>query len=135
MDNNQIKIDAITAKFFNAFTNANGKKPNVNGIREYFLPEGILINNTLGMNKVYNLEGFIETREQILSSGNLTEFSEEEVLEKTEINNTVAQRSSHYKKSGLKDGHFFNANGIKNFQFLNTDNGWKIASVVWCDIS
>ena len=133
MDKNQIEIDAIIARFFEAFTNANGQKPNVEGMRDYFLPEGIIINNTLGINDIYKLEDFIQSRIKILSSGSLKEFSEREVTSKTEINNTIAQRYSRYEKSGQKNEQAFYLKGIKHFQFVNTEKGWKIAAVTWTD--
>jgi len=133
MDKNLNEIDTIVAKFFDVFTNTNGQKSNVEGIKEYFLPESIIINNTSGIVDVYKLNDFIRSRINILSSGNLKEFSESEVTQKTSINGTIAQRCSQYKKSGLKNGKPFTAKGIKNIQFVNTKSGWKIASVVWSD--
>ena len=79
------QIDLLTTQFFDLFTNTNGRIPTVQNIKTLFLPDGILINNTTGTPAVYDLEGFIQPREEILTNGTLTAFTEQETAHTTTI--------------------------------------------------
>ena len=61
----------------------------------------MIISNTGAEPVIYDLDGFVVPREKILTDGTLTEFSEWEVAERTEIFGTIAHRSSEYRKSGF----------------------------------
>jgi hypothetical protein len=45
----------------------------------------------------------------------------------------IAQRFSRYQKSGYLNGTYFKEYGSKFFQFIKTNNGWKINSLIWED--
>lgn len=83
---------------------------------------------------VYDLDAFIAPREKILTDGTLTEFSEWEVSERTEIFGSVAHRFSHYRKSGFLDGAWFEGSGHKTTQFVRTAAGWRMSSLAWDDV-
>ena len=82
---------------------------------------------------VYNLANFIEPRKTILSDGTLTNFEEHELHEETEIVGHIAHRRSSYQKSGNLSEKSFIETGTKLFQFIKTNNGWRICSLVWED--
>jgi hypothetical protein len=69
----------------------------------------------------------------MLTDGTLTEFSEWEVTARTEIFGSVAHRFSEYRKSGYRDGTWFEGSGSKTTQFLRTPAGWRMASLAWDD--
>src|SRR6266540_3364599 len=104
-------LDRLTASFFRAVSFEQGEQP----------PYG----------ELYNL--FIEPREKLVNSGELTSFKEIELAEITEIFGNVAHRFSTYEKSGTMNGTPFSARGIISTQFIVTPGGWKISAMAWDD--
>lgn len=133
VEKDQLDIDKLTARFFDLFTNKNGRTPNVKDIENIFIEEGLIISNTTAKPLIYGLQDFIEPREKILSDGTLTDFSESEVSHKTDIFGNIAQRFSLYEKSGKLNGQYFQSEGMKTIQFVKIDTEWKMASVAWSD--
>jgi len=128
-------IDALTAAFFSLFTNTNGAIPQVDQIKDLFIPNGMIISNPDGQPQVYTLETFIAPREQILTDGTLTDFCEREVSHQTELFGNIAHLFSLYEKSGSLNGVYFEAKGMKTLQFVKVNAIWKMASVAWSDAS
>jgi hypothetical protein len=128
----KVEIDALTAEFFGAFDNRGGRTADVDRIRRLMLPGGVIVNTRPEL-AVYSVEGFIEPRRQLLADGRLTEFSEWETSEQTEIVGDLASRTGGYSKSGTMNGEPFEAGGTKNIQFVRTAEGWRISAVAWFD--
>jgi RimJ/RimL family protein N-acetyltransferase len=127
------ELDRLTHAFLGAFTNTGGGRPDVEIIRDVFIPEG-RITSTVGAEPVlYDLDAFIAPRQRILTDGTLTEFSEWEAAERTEIFGSIAHRFSQYRKSGFLDGEWFEGSGHKTIQFIRTPAGWKMSSMAWDD--
>lgn len=126
-------IDQLTSRFFDLFTNTNGISPKVHEVEKLFIPDGIIINNTTGVPEVYSLKEFITPREEMLTNGTLTDFSEWEVSNQTEIYGNVAQRFCLYSKSGVLKGQSFATTGVKTIQFVRVNREWKISSIAWSD--
>jgi ribosomal-protein-serine acetyltransferase len=127
------ELDHLTRTFLGAFTNTGGTRPNVDVIREVFIPQGRIISNVGGDPVLYDLDAFVEPRQKILTDGTLTEFSEWEVAERTEIFGSIAHRFSEYRKSGYFDGEWFEGSGSKTTQFVRTPAGWRMSSLAWDD--
>lgn len=127
------EIDAITAEFFDAFTNCGGRAPEVDCLYNLFIPQAIIVKNTGGQPEVYDVAGFVEPRREILSNGTLTEFREAEVSERTQVYGRIAQRFSLYEKSWIANGKRYTGSGAKTIQFVLTPAGWRLASLVWDD--
>ncbi|GAA2718042.1 MULTISPECIES: DUF4440 domain-containing protein [Streptomyces] len=128
----KIEIDGVTAEFFGAFDNRDGRTADVARIRRLFLPGAIIV-MTGPQFTAYTVEEFIEPRERLLSDGRLVEFSEWETSERTEIAGDIASRLSEYRKSGIRDGEPFEGGGTKTTQFVRTPEGWRIAALSWYD--
>lgn len=126
-------IDRLTGLFMDSFTNTGGRSADLQVIRELFVPEGRIISNIGNEPVVMDVEAFIEPRQQMLTDGTLTEFSEWEVSERTEIFGSVAHRFSEYRKSGVRNGIHFEGHGHKTTQFLRTRAGWRMSSMAWDD--
>jgi RimJ/RimL family protein N-acetyltransferase len=129
----RLEIDALTVRFFDLFTNKDGRVPNVKDIKNIFIPKGILISNTDDTRVDYDLDGFIRPREEMLTNGTLTNFCEMEISHSTELFGNIAQRFSLYEKTGELNGERFETKGMKTIQFVKVDGKWKISSVAWCD--
>ncbi|MEO9803768.1 MAG: hypothetical protein ABJF04_10995 [Reichenbachiella sp.] len=128
-------IDQLVKEFFALFTTLEGTRLNLDKIHDLCLPEAIIIKNVDGQREINNLAQFIQPREKLLNSGALTDFSEQETWEQTSIFGHIAQRFCIYEKSGKQNGEPFHGRGMKTFQFILTDGGWKISSLAWDDES
>jgi len=129
----KIEINNLTEQFFNLFDNTNNKIPDWTIVQKICIPEIIIIKKTGLTEVVYNLTNFIEPRRTILSNGTLTNFHEQELEEETQIIGHIAHRRSRYQKSGNLSGKSFVETGTKLFQYIKTNNGWRINSLVWED--
>lgn len=127
------EINDLTKQFFNLFDNTDHKIPDWTMIEKICIPEIIIIKKTGLTEVVYNLANFIEPRKAILSDGTLTDFQEQELQEETQIIGHIAHRRSRYQKSGALSGNPFIETGTKLFQFIKTNHGWRINSLVWED--
>lgn len=130
----KLLLNSVTKKFYGIFANTNQQKPEWNIIYTLCIPETIIIKKTGESEIVYNLHSFIEPRREMLSNGTLTDFEEFEIEEETKILGNIAQRYSKYKKRGCLNEEYFNGFGNKLFQFIKTNSGWKINSIIWEDI-
>ena len=129
----KIEINNLTEQFFNLFDNTNNKIPDWTIVQKICIPEIIIIKKTGLTAVVYNLTNFIEPRRAILSNGTLTNFQEQELEEETQIIGHIAHRRSRYQKSGSLSGKPFIETGTKLFQFIKTNQGWRINALVWED--
>ncbi|MEV4947058.1 GNAT family protein [Streptomyces sp. NPDC053755] len=127
------ELDRLMGVFVGAFTNTDGRRPDLDVIREVFIPQGRIIANTGDEPVIHDLDAFIAPRQRMLTDGTLTEFSEWEVAERTEVVGSVAHRFSEYRKSGFRHGEWFEGSGHKTTQFVRTPAGWRIASLAWDD--
>ena len=129
------EIDNVTKIFFDIFTTTGGRQPDWTIISNVCIPETLIIKKTGAEELIYNLPGFIEPRQQLLTNGTLSNFQESEIESETKIIGNIAQRFSRYQKSGYLSGTYFTEYGNKFFQFIKTKNGWKINSLIWEDES
>ncbi len=129
----RLEIDTLTTRFFDLFTNKDGRLPNVKDIKSIFIPKGILISNTEDTPEIYDLDGFIKPREEMLTNGTLTNFCEKEISHSTELFGNIAQRFSLYEKSGELNGEHFETKGLKTIQVVKVNGKWKMSSVAWSD--
>ncbi|UYM24914.1 DUF4440 domain-containing protein [Streptomyces albus] len=86
------ELDALMGSFMDAFTNTGGRPPRLHAVREVFIPQGMIIMNLPEGPVVYDLDTFLAPRQAMLTDGTLTEFSEWETAERTEIFGSVAHR-------------------------------------------
>lgn len=134
MSDVQAELDQLMRTFLGAFTNTGGSRPHVDVVREVFIPQGMIIKNVGDEPVVYDLDAFVEPRQRMLTDGTLTEFSEWEVAERTEILGSIAHRFSEYRKSGFLAGEWFEGSGRKTTQFVRTPAGWRMSSMAWEDV-
>ncbi|MFJ1844864.1 DUF4440 domain-containing protein [Streptomyces sp. NPDC088146] len=118
MSDVKAELDQLMHSSLGAFTNTGGSRPNVDAVREVFIPQGVVIRTVGGEPVIYNLDACVEPREKVLADGTLTDFSEWEVAERTEIFGSIVHRFSDYRKSGFLDGEWFEGSGRKTTQWL-----------------
>lgn len=126
-------LDALTCRFFNAFSRNEQGELDLDVIYDLFIPQGLVVKNVGPEPEIYTLEQFVEPRKELLENGGLTQFQEAELSERTEIFGRIAQRFCRYRKSGLLNGVPFEAEGMKTIQFIQTSDGWKMSALAWDD--
>jgi hypothetical protein len=130
----QSRIDHITVEFFRCVSFAPGDRPNYAGIRELFIPTGLLIKGTPLGTEITSLDEFIEPRQKSFDDGALTEFRETELSATTTIFGHAAARESVYEKVGVAGGVAFASQGVIFTQFVwQTTSGWLMSAMAWDD--
>ena len=127
------ELDRLTADFFRAVSFEEGATPPYENIYGLFIEAGLLVKNTASTPEVSTVSQFIEPRQAVVRSGELTRFNEVELCETTEIFGNVAHRFNSYAKSGTMKGVPFAARGMISTQFVETPAGWKISAMAWDD--
>jgi len=129
----QAALDALAARLYAAFGNADGAIPDLDGLRDVFLPASVICKAVEPAAQVQDLEAFIAQRRALLTGGPLTGFTEKETAADTWTFGNVAGRCSTYEKSGVLDGVAFATRGVKNLQFVRLDGRWWISALAWDD--
>ncbi len=128
------QVDALTRRFFSAFTNRDGAIPTLAALPHHFLLDAtIRVADALGTVTTTDVHGFIAPRAELLLRGRLVDFEEHETEHRTEFAGAIAQRWLRYTKRGTLDGRPYGGSGTKMLQFVRTARGWKIAAVQWTD--
>lgn len=127
------ELDRLTAAFFRAVSFEEGETPQYEEIYGLFVDAGLLVKNSASTPEISTVSQFIEPRQALVRSGELTRFREVELCESTEIFGNVAHRFNSYAKSGIVKGVSFAARGMISIQFVQTPAGWKISAMAWDD--
>lgn len=127
------ELDRLTSEFFRAVSFEEGGKPTYDGIHQLFIESGLLIKNTGSTPEISTVGQFIEPREALVSTGQLTRFREWELSESTQVFGNVAHRFSAYAKEGTLKNVPFEARGMISTQFIATPAGWRISAMAWDD--
>lgn len=126
-------IDALVTDFFSAFNSTDGGPADVRRIYALAVPLAVFTKAVGSTPESCTLGGFVEPRHALLNNGTLTDFSETELSERTEISGNVAQRHSVYRKTGMLAGERFTTLGVKTFQFVRLPSGWRLTALSWDD--
>jgi len=127
------ELDRLIAEFFRAVSFEEGATPPYENIHGLFIETGLLVKNTTSTPEISTVSQFIEPRQGMVRSGDLTRSNEVELCESTEIFGNVAHRFNSYAKSGTMKGVPFTARGMISTQFVQTPSGWKISAMAWDD--
>ena len=129
----EAELDRLTGEFFRAVSFEPGGVPPYDNIYALFIESGLLIKNTGTTPEISGIRAFIEPRQAMVRSGELTRFRETELSATTQIFGNVAQRFSAYAKDGTMKGTPFEARGMISTQFVKTPSGWKMSAMAWDD--
>jgi hypothetical protein len=127
------RIDALIARFFAAFDNRDGAKPELAAIASCFTSKATIVRRSPAGVEIFTVEEFALPRIALLTQGALRDFHEWETEATTEVFDGIATRTSRYAKSGLLDGAEYAGAGTKCFQLVECDSGWLIAALAWVD--
>jgi hypothetical protein len=127
------EIEGVVRAFFAAFTSGPDSAAGLDALRSLLLPRAVVV-RTCGLEpEVYDVEGFIAPRAELLAGDNLTDFREWAVSGRTEIFGDIAHWFGSYAKEGVQDGAAFTGRGMKSLQLVRTSGGWRISAAAWDD--
>ena len=128
----QSQIAQLVRTFFAAFTSGPDLEARLDGLREVFLPQAPIV-RTCGLRTTYDVDGFIEPRRELLTSGRVTGFREWELDGTTEVYGDVAHHWCTYAKEWVQDGEHVTGGGAKSIQLVRGETGWRISALAWDD--
>ena len=134
MESSHTAVDQVISRFYSAFSNVDGAAP-VDSLYEICLPEAVIVNATNEAPAIYSVREFAEPRRRLLASDALVNFRAFEISGDTDVHERIARRTSHYEKTWLESGTQKTGRGTKMFSLILMPSGWKIASVVWRDVT
>jgi hypothetical protein len=126
-------VAAVVRTFFEAFTSGPGCAERLDALPALFLPEAVVVRTCGGEPTVYDVDGFIRPRRELLTSGALTDFSEWELTGHTELFGDIAHHFCSYAKQWRRDGVPESGRGMKTLQLVRTGAGWRISGAAWDD--
>jgi hypothetical protein len=129
----QDKIDVLIARFFAAFDNRNGVRPQLAAMTDCFTEKATIVRRFESGAELYTVREFVSPRIELLTHGTLRDFHEWEVSSTTQIFDGIAARTSRYSKAGLLNGNDYSGSGTKCFHLVDLGFSWRIASLVWVD--
>lgn len=132
MTDDRSQIEEVVRTFFAAFTSGPDLEARLDGLREVLLPEALVV-RACGNPAAYDVQGFIEPRRELLTSGRVTDFREWELEGTTTVYGDIAHRWCTYAKEWREDGAQVRGAGAKSIQLVRTGTGWRISALVWDD--
>ncbi len=132
VDSDQSQVEEVIQTFFAAFTSGSDVESRLDGLRDVLVPEALIV-RTCGAPMFYDVEGFIEPRRRLLTSGRVTDFREWEVDGTTEVYGDIAHHWCTYAKEWVENGQQMSRTGAKTIQLVRTEAGWRISAVAWDD--
>lgn len=132
MISDESQIEQVVQAFFAAFTSGSDIEARLERLRELLLPEALIV-RTCGQPTSYDVDGFIEPRRDLLTSGRVTDFREWEVDGTTAVYGDIAHHWCTYAKKWVEGGARVTGAGAKSIQLVRTETGWRISAVAWDD--
>lgn len=126
-------IDALVGRFFSAFDNRNGARPNMADVTDCFTGKATVVRRAHTGAEVYTVAEFAAPRIELLTRGTLRHFHEWEISATTQIFDGIAARISRYSKSGFLNGNDYSGSGTKCFHLVDMGFGWRISALAWVD--
>ncbi|MFC4942212.1 hypothetical protein [Pseudonocardia sp. GCM10023141] len=126
-------VEGLLQRFFGSVSFDGAPAPDYEAVCALFLAGGLLITTSTGTPQVASVREFIDSRQRMVDSGELTAFAEWERSGITEVFGNVAHRLSTYGKRGTRNGADFDGAGVISTQFVATPDGWRMSAMAWDD--
>ena len=127
------EIERLVEAFLGAFVSAPDSGRRLQALRDLFVPRAVIVRTCGQEPVVYDVDGFLAPRAELLSSGELVDFREWPLTGSTQIFGDVAHYFGSYAKSWVHNGVAFSGRGMKSLQLVRTAQGWRISAVAWDD--
>ena len=126
-------IDNIVKAIYEAITFSESEKPDMDRLRDLFIPQAVFIHVTPYQVIEMDLASFILTFSERVKAGALKSFYEAEISRKIHLYGGIAQVWSTYKKGiNTEDPESF-GRGINSIQLYYDGIRWWISSILWED--
>ncbi|WP_374351465.1 hypothetical protein [Chitinimonas sp.] len=126
-------IEALVARFLQAFSQTPDAPVDLGILHSLCLPQALMVKCVGAERQVYDLASFIAPREALLNGGGISGFREYPLEGRTDVFGQIAQHLCSYEKSWLAGGQARQGRGVKTFQLVRMNDGWKISAMAWDD--
>ncbi|AKU17865.1 hypothetical protein [Luteipulveratus mongoliensis] len=127
------QIEQIVDTFFAAFVSGPESTARLDALRSLFIPEAVIVATCGQPPRVYDVDGFIAPRAELLTSGALEDFTEWKEAGRTDVFGDIAHWFGSYGKAGTHNGADAGGRGMKSMQLIRTPEGWRISAAAWDD--
>ena len=124
-------IDQLIEQLYETISFRKEEMPQLEKLKDLFIPEGRLINNSKEVPEIYTVETFILSFRKQMEDGKVPSFEEKEISAHTDIFGTIAQRFSTYEARMDPKAEEPFAIGINSIQMIQVDGQWRISCMVW----
>ena len=124
------EIDHLTERFYECVCFNTEHYPNFDQLQELFYGSGKLINNNFDQPVDFTVQTFSHAIMAQIESGNADYFVQQEIGDRTEIFGNMAQRTSVFEYSSIKDNPNWKR-GLNYFQYICVGGKWLILSTIW----
>lgn len=132
-DGREEAVRLLTFEFFRSVSFETGQVPLYERRLDLFTESGLLIKNSGSKPETSTVRQFIEPRQAMVGSGDLTRFHEVAISAETQVFGHVAHRFSVYAKSGTLKGIPFEGREMIFTPFVPTPEAWKMSAMAWDD--
>ena len=123
----------IPTKVYEGISFEKGSFPNLSTLSNYFIDEGIFINNKGTEPVIKSVPQYIQMISSNIENGNILSIKESELENSIQIYGKVAQVSSKYCLEFEGKGGFSTRYGVNLFQLILHNETWLISSMCWDD--
>ncbi len=124
------EIDHLTERFYESVCFNTEHYPNFDQLKELFYGSGKLINNNSDQPVDFTVQTFSHAITAQIEAGNADYFAQQEIGDKTEVFGNMAQRTSVFEYSLMKDNPNWKR-GLAYFQYICIAGKWLILSAIW----
>lgn len=125
------QIQCVVHQFYSAF-DSRTRTPDLSQLLPLFLPFAKVHCKSQAHTQSFSVDEFLKPRQVAFDQKCIEQFFECEVESDTIGDNNQAVRMSRFHKQGTINKQYSQRIEAKSFQLLNSESGWKIASITWC---
>jgi hypothetical protein len=129
----QDAIDHVIRTFFEAFTSGEGLEERLGALPGLFAPGAIIVRVLDAIPTLYDVDGFLRPRRELLTGAAMTGFREWELTGRTDLFGDIAQHWCSYAKEWVVDGERQTGRGVKSLQLVRAGSTWLITALIWND--
>jgi len=127
------QLDHLTESFYECTSFNTEHYPQFDQLQELFYGDGKLMNCNYDEPMDFTVQSYVQAIMRQIEEGNASFYAQQEVSDITEVFGKTAQRISVYEYSFTAENTQPWKRGVNYIQYVLTDEGWKIISMIWSD--